>query len=102
DKQVDRQIVSALFHRPRPDGATPRYDLITLADGNAAVISLSEIKDGDLSAAPADEGKKLRQSLRDRDAGQEFNSFRSLVRDSIQVRLTKATADTSTSNETEP
>ena len=101
DKQVDHQIVSALFHLPRPEGATPRFDLITLANGNAAVVALSEIKDGDLSAAAADESKKLRQSLRDRDAGQEFNSFRSLVRDSIQVRLNKAAA-VATSNETEP
>lgn len=95
DKQIDRQIVSALFHLPHPDGVAPRFDLITLANGNVAVVALNEIKDGDLSAAPADEAKKLRQSLRDRDAGEEFNSFRSLVRDSIKVKLTKAAADTS-------
>jgi peptidyl-prolyl cis-trans isomerase D len=88
---VNSRIVSTLFKMPRPDGSTARYEQVTLAKGDVAVIALNEVKDAELTAA-GDESQALRKSLRDTNAGLEFGAFRAQLRSETDVKVLRPEA----------
>ncbi len=93
DAKVDKAILKTLFHLPRPAGGTPSVEQVVLANGDVAVVILSDVKDGDLATATPDEAKKLRASLRDLDAGRAFNAFRDHIGDVVKVKIVRAPSE---------
>ncbi len=93
DAKIDRAILKTLFHLPRPQGDKPSFEQVVLANGDVAAVFLSEVKDGDLASAPAEDVKRLRQQLRDKDAGEEFKAFRDHISDTVKVKQLRSAAD---------
>ncbi|HZP11591.1 MAG TPA: SurA N-terminal domain-containing protein [Nevskiaceae bacterium] len=93
DAKIDRAIIRVLFHLPRPQGDKPSFEQVVLGNGDVAAVFLSEVKDGDLASASAEDVKRLRQQLRDKDAGEEFKAFRDHISNTVKVKQLRSAAE---------
>lgn len=85
--KVDRAILDALFRLPRPQDGKPRFAMVELPDGGAAVIALTAVQtppDADKEAATV--GQRRREAV----AGAELEAYRGHIREQIEVELIRA------------
>jgi len=94
DAKVDKAILRTLFHLPRPKSGEYSLEQVIVNDGDIAVVFLSDVKDGELTQASAEDAKKLRQQLRDSEAGAEFTAFKDHVSDTVKVKMLRQPTET--------
>lgn len=84
---INAQIVAELFRMPRTKDASAQYAEVTLADGDMAVIALTEVKDAAWPPADAQAASRTRTMLRDEVAGGEFGAYRAELEEGIRVKI---------------
>jgi peptidyl-prolyl cis-trans isomerase D len=83
----DHAVIEALFHLPRAKQGDAGAADIRLADGNAAVVVLTEVKSAEWPPKnPADAVREQKQ-LRDALAGSEFGSYRKSIEQHVKVKV---------------
>jgi len=83
----DRSVIAALFRLPRPKQDSIGASDIKLANGDTAVVILTEVKDAQWPAADPAAVAQVQQQLRDALAGAEFNSYRKSIEKHIKVKV---------------
>jgi len=95
-ESVNRQLLDTVFRLPRPQAGKVSAGTVELADGEIAVLAVSEVID----ATPATGDSAFKQQstqLKDALAGTEFNSFRADLEQRLGVKK-KPIAATEASN----
>ncbi len=83
----DRSVIATLFRLPRPKQGSVSASDIKLANGDTAVVVLTEVKDASWPATDPAAVAREQQQLRDALAGAEFNGYRKSIEEHIKVKV---------------
>jgi peptidyl-prolyl cis-trans isomerase D len=84
---VDPRIMAELFRMPRPTEAAASRAMVTLANGDVAVVVSTAVQDGDWAAAAEAEREQQVARLRDSFAGAEFAAYRADLEKRSKVEI---------------
>ena len=94
NRDVPPNVVQTVFSMSRPTDGKSVFDLAELTTGDAAVVGLVSVKDGDFAKATDEEKQGLAAQLRNSLAGAQYDAFRATIKDDIKVKLVAAPGDT--------
>lgn len=86
NQEVDTAVVAAGFKLPRPVAGAAQFKQIDLANGDVAVLVLSEVKDPQALAANDPAAQRASGQQRDAVGGSEFNAYRKAIESEIKVK----------------
>lgn len=86
NQEVDAAVVSAGFKLPRPAAGAVQFKQIDLANGDVAVLVLSEVKDPEAPAASDPAVARASGQQRDAIGGSEFSAYRKAIEGQIKVK----------------
>jgi hypothetical protein len=72
---------------PAPDGASPGFSKISLANGDAAVLRLEAVAAGDIAALSETEHKQLRQQIQQLRGRLDYNAMLAALKEGADIRI---------------
>jgi len=88
-KDVDRQLLHALFQSAQPESGKPTYATATTSDGRIALIMLTRVIDPENVSAAGSEAANIRRSLEARRGRDYFEYYRASLRDQASIKIYK-------------
>lgn len=86
NEELDSNVVRTAFSMPRPSG-NASIALAALAEGDQAVVVVSEVEDGDPTSLGDDERQDIARRLAARNANVEFRVFETAIREDMDVTI---------------
>jgi len=84
---VDAKLVEAVFRLPRPAPGQASRELVTLPNGDVAVVVATAVQDADWGTASDDERRGHVTRLRESQAGAEFAAYRADLQQRLEVKI---------------
>lgn len=84
---LDGSLLNSAFQLPEPQAETPSYGTARLANGDRALIAVSEVIPGDPAAFDTPQRAALRQRLASRLGSEQFRSYVASRRQQADVRM---------------
>jgi peptidyl-prolyl cis-trans isomerase D len=84
---VDRRIVEAAFHAPRPAASTPHYDMVELGSQGVALLALLKVEDADPAKADAATVQKVRRLLAEQRGAGLYAGYRAGLRADADIKI---------------
>lgn len=84
---ISHEIRQAAFRMPAPAGAAPEFRKISLANGDAAVLSLSVVRPGDIAALAETEREQLRRQVQQLRGRFEYSAMLAALREDADIRI---------------
>ncbi len=81
------EIADAVFKAPKPTQEKPVYELVTLANGQPAIVQIQEITPGDFAKLKPEEKRGLKQNLARLFGLLTFKEYQSQLRDEAKVEM---------------
>lgn len=86
---MDRNIVTAIFQTPHPDGSKPGLKSLGLPNGDSLVIAVNDIHEGELSKVDEETRQNYRQSLADVMGQLEFTLYATRVINQAKIEMSE-------------
>lgn len=83
---ADPRLLDAVFRMPRPEGL-PRFDGVTLGNGDYAVIALDSVRDGSPGALSPDQREAFRSALADGFGEETYAALVAALRAGADVKI---------------
>ncbi|HEX5056184.1 MAG TPA: SurA N-terminal domain-containing protein [Gammaproteobacteria bacterium] len=96
---MPHEIRQAVFKMPAPAEGKTEYRKISLANGDAAVLSLQAVKPGDIATLNETERKQLRQQVQQMRGRFDYSAMLAALRDEAEIRISDSDIGTT---ETKP
>ena len=87
DAAVPSEVLAAAFNLGTPREGMRLRETVAMANGNRAVLVLSRVEPGDVSAVPLDRRTSIQQQLLEATAGAEVGAYATSVRDRANVDI---------------
>ena len=87
DPRVPKELLDKVFELPRPVADKPRSEVVSLANGDAVLVALHSVSDGDVANLSDTERKQLTAALR-REYGEKlFDDYVQWLRDTADIAI---------------
>ncbi len=88
ESDMERPLLDTAFRLPRPESAeSPSYGIARLANGDRAVLTVTEVTGADPGSVEEESRSELARSLSQQEAGLEFAAVVESLRDRIDIRI---------------
>ncbi len=94
DPKAPRELLDKVFELPRPEKGKPATTLVELANGDAVIVELRSVSDGDIAKLSDAERKQLTAALSRAYGDKEFEDYIQWLRDNAEIVVKSVDADT--------